>query len=57
MPAITEPSQPAPGPANPASLFPPITRDHILHCSYDSWFPKCVFYNKNKNKTTEIKTE
>ncbi|KAI1374611.1 D123-domain-containing protein [Hypoxylon crocopeplum] len=20
--------------------FPPITRDHILNCSYDSWFPK-----------------
>ncbi|KAK3375375.1 D123-domain-containing protein [Podospora didyma] len=20
--------------------FPPVTRDHILHCSYDSWFPK-----------------
>ncbi|KAK7966999.1 uncharacterized protein PG986_001276 [Apiospora aurea] len=20
--------------------FPPITRDHILHCSYDYWFPK-----------------
>ncbi|KAK0722997.1 D123-domain-containing protein [Lasiosphaeria miniovina] len=20
--------------------FPPVTRDHILHCSYDNWFPK-----------------
>ncbi|KAI1659602.1 D123-domain-containing protein [Daldinia decipiens] len=20
--------------------FPPITRDHIINCSYDSWFPK-----------------
>ncbi|KAK3333474.1 D123-domain-containing protein [Cercophora scortea] len=20
--------------------FPPVTRDHILHCSYDFWFPK-----------------
>ncbi|KUI64520.1 hypothetical protein VM1G_00878 [Cytospora mali] len=20
--------------------FPPVTRDHILHCSYDYWFPK-----------------
>ncbi|KAK3997330.1 putative cell division cycle protein [Cladorrhinum sp. PSN332] len=20
--------------------FPPVTRDHILHCSYDAWFPK-----------------
>lgn len=27
------------GPA-PELHFPPITRDHILHCSYDSWFPK-----------------
>ena len=27
---------------NAAALleFPPITRDHILHCSYDYWFPK-----------------
>jgi hypothetical protein len=22
--------------------FPPVTRDHILHCSYDYWFPKYV---------------
>lgn len=20
--------------------FPPVSREHILHCSYDSWFPK-----------------
>lgn len=20
--------------------FPPVTRDHILHCSYDYWFPR-----------------
>lgn len=20
--------------------FPPVTKDHILHCSYDYWFPK-----------------
>ncbi|KAK0753253.1 D123-domain-containing protein [Schizothecium vesticola] len=20
--------------------FPPVTREHILHCSYDDWFPK-----------------
>ncbi|KAK6850181.1 hypothetical protein PG995_014014 [Apiospora arundinis] len=28
--------------SNTAALleFPPITRDHILHCSYDYWFPK-----------------
>ncbi|KAI8628606.1 D123-domain-containing protein [Xylariaceae sp. FL1651] len=24
----------------PVLQFPPITRDHILHCSYDFWFPK-----------------
>ncbi|KAI1847827.1 hypothetical protein JX266_006322 [Neoarthrinium moseri] len=29
----------APGPA-PELHFPPITRDHILHCAYDYWFPK-----------------
>ncbi|KAI1807401.1 D123-domain-containing protein [Daldinia bambusicola] len=28
------------GTANPVLSFPPITRDHILNCSYDSWFPK-----------------
>lgn len=22
--------------------FPPVTREHILHCSYDYWFPKYV---------------
>ncbi|KAI0166612.1 D123-domain-containing protein [Xylariaceae sp. FL1272] len=27
-------------PSDPAARFPPITRDHILNCSYDSWFPK-----------------
>jgi hypothetical protein len=26
--------------------FPPVTRDHILHCSYDYWFPKCVQINQ-----------
>ncbi|RYP03273.1 hypothetical protein DL764_005266 [Monosporascus ibericus] len=36
MPAITE-SQPVSG---AAAQFPPITREHILHCSYDSWFPR-----------------
>lgn len=37
----------APAPAAAAStaeagetLFPPVTRDHILYCSYDYWFPK-----------------
>ncbi|CAJ2506295.1 Uu.00g004250.m01.CDS01 [Anthostomella pinea] len=45
MPTFTGP-QPAaasvttPATAAPALQFPPVTRDHILHCSYDSWFPK-----------------
>ncbi|KAI0382832.1 D123-domain-containing protein [Hypomontagnella monticulosa] len=26
--------------ASSSTQFPPITRDHILNCSYDSWFPK-----------------
>ncbi|KAK7935425.1 hypothetical protein PG985_000920 [Apiospora marii] len=31
----------ADGGSDAAALeFPPITRDHILHCSYDYWFPK-----------------
>lgn len=32
--------QPSSGAANSALQFPPITRDHIINCSYDSWFPK-----------------
>ncbi|KAL9949424.1 hypothetical protein D7B24_003790 [Verticillium nonalfalfae] len=24
----------------PEIAFPPLTRDHILNCSYDSWFPR-----------------
>ena len=20
--------------------FPPVTRDHILNCSYDKWYPR-----------------
>ncbi|KAJ2986737.1 hypothetical protein NUW58_g4885 [Xylaria curta] len=42
MPSFTQP-QPGPDPASdtpPTLQFPPITRDHILNCSYDSWFPK-----------------
>ncbi|KAI1348302.1 D123-domain-containing protein [Xylaria sp. FL0043] len=40
MPSFT-PSQPGPASdAPPALQFPPITRDHILNCSYDSWFHK-----------------
>ncbi|RYC55430.1 hypothetical protein CHU98_g10779 [Xylaria longipes] len=40
MPAFTQPrSDPASG-TPPTLQFPPVTRDHILNCSYDSWFPK-----------------
>ncbi|KAI0805232.1 D123-domain-containing protein [Xylaria sp. FL0064] len=40
MPSFT-PSQPGPSSDTPPALqFPPITRDHILNCSYDSWFHK-----------------
>ncbi|KAI0023166.1 D123-domain-containing protein [Xylariomycetidae sp. FL0641] len=39
MPASTSP-QAASASTDPAAEFPPITRDHILNCSYDSWFPK-----------------
>ncbi|KAI0393614.1 D123-domain-containing protein [Xylariaceae sp. FL0594] len=42
MPSFTQPTDSAPAAASetPALQFPPITRDHILNCSYDSWFPK-----------------
>lgn len=45
MPAFESPEQPAAEVANTAAAdssidFPPVTRDHILHCSYDYWFPK-----------------
>ncbi|KAI1094743.1 D123-domain-containing protein [Rostrohypoxylon terebratum] len=41
MPVSTSANpQPSSGTANPALQFPPITRDHIINCSYDSWFPK-----------------
>ncbi|KAI0455383.1 D123-domain-containing protein [Xylaria acuta] len=40
MPSFTQPrSEPASG-TPPTLQFPPITRDHILNCSYDAWFPK-----------------
>ncbi|KAH7041298.1 D123-domain-containing protein [Microdochium trichocladiopsis] len=38
MPSFTE--EPAKASTSAAPQFPPITRDHILNCSYDSWFPK-----------------
>jgi hypothetical protein len=24
-------------------IFPPVSKEHILHCSYDYWFPKYAF--------------
>lgn len=45
MPAFESPEQPAARVATTAAAdanvdFPPVTKDHILHCSYDYWFPK-----------------
>ncbi|KAI0405717.1 D123-domain-containing protein [Xylaria palmicola] len=42
MPSSTQlQAQSDPVSATPPTLqFPPITRDHILNCSYDAWFPK-----------------
>ncbi|KAF4123155.1 hypothetical protein GMORB2_6703 [Geosmithia morbida] len=28
------------GDENQELIFPPVTRDHILNCSYDAWFPR-----------------
>jgi len=28
------------GLSNTEIQFPPVTREHILNCSYDQWFPK-----------------
>ncbi|KAI1412941.1 D123-domain-containing protein [Hypoxylon sp. FL1857] len=39
MPAPTN-AQSSSKPTSSAPEFPPITRDHIINCSYDSWFPK-----------------
>lgn len=36
----------------PEIQFPPVTRDHILNCSYDSWFPK---YRQHALKSRIIK--
>lgn len=38
MPAIE--SSASLGVAEGELPFPPVARDHILHCSYDYWFPK-----------------
>ncbi|KAM7207368.1 D123 domain containing protein [Naviculisporaceae sp. PSN 640] len=45
MPAIeftasTQPSQAQDPTVAPGLKFPPVTKDHILHCGYDFWFPK-----------------
>ncbi|KAJ9154850.1 hypothetical protein NKR23_g2221 [Pleurostoma richardsiae] len=40
MPAFDIPPQTAAEAAESQTQFPPVTRDHILHCSYDYWFPK-----------------
>ncbi|KAK4214544.1 D123-domain-containing protein [Rhypophila decipiens] len=45
MPAIeattpTQPGQAQDSTALPELRFPPVTKDHILHCGYDFWFPK-----------------
>ncbi|OTA60278.1 D123-domain-containing protein, partial [Hypoxylon sp. EC38] len=40
MPAFTGNAQSSSKTASSAPGFPPITRDHIINCSYDSWFPK-----------------
>lgn len=43
MPAFNSPERRA-GDSTAAAdanvSFPPVTKDHILHCSYDYWFPK-----------------
>ncbi|VBB86763.1 Putative cell division cycle protein 123 CD123 [Podospora comata] len=40
MPAIEgKPAQPVAN-QDDEIIFPPVTREHILHCSYDYWFPK-----------------
>ena len=51
MPAIEALSQTGGSAADDGELrFPPVTRDHILHCSYDSWFPKYVSSTCSKKK-------
>lgn len=45
MPIFESPEQAVPDSTAAADAniaFPPVTRDHILHCSYDYWFPKYV---------------
>ncbi|KAJ4304061.1 hypothetical protein N0V88_001670 [Collariella sp. IMI 366227] len=40
MPALEPTSSHAGNAVDDELRFPPVTRDHILHCSYDYWFPK-----------------
>ncbi|KAJ8130568.1 hypothetical protein O1611_g3062 [Lasiodiplodia mahajangana] len=40
MPSFTQPESDPISDTPPKLQFPPITRDHILNCSYDAWFPK-----------------
>lgn len=43
MPGIYSSNEPLPEPEPLTRLpFPPISRSHILHCSYDYWHPKYV---------------
>ncbi|OTA98857.1 hypothetical protein M426DRAFT_68974 [Hypoxylon sp. CI-4A] len=40
MPVSTSCGAQSLGTTDSTLQFPPITRDHILNCSYDAWFPK-----------------
>ncbi|KAF2965988.1 hypothetical protein GQX73_g7573 [Xylaria multiplex] len=38
MPSFAQPQSGSTSDTPPVLQFPPVTRDHILNCSYDSWF-------------------
>lgn len=40
MPNIEQTSSQEGDPAEGEMRFPPVAAEHILHCSYDYWFPK-----------------
>ncbi|KAI9690211.1 MAG: hypothetical protein M1822_009172 [Bathelium mastoideum] len=42
MPALGEEQSPEPQPSSPLTKlpFPPVTKSHILHCSYHDWHPR-----------------
>ncbi|KAK4135436.1 D123-domain-containing protein [Trichocladium antarcticum] len=40
MPSMDAATCQAGSPAEAGLRFPPVTSEHILHCSYDYWFPK-----------------